>query len=145
MIERHSPPSNHQSFQQAGPSQGVWQVVVPEAVEAVVRSLPDPSAWLQRVIIEAAIQELLTSSTLNLVLQPDAATAYSPQPELDRQEKFEPEELPVGCLVRNPLRWLGRVKTYNSTSGRYLVAFQNGIDRDFPRHLLTFVALTPED
>ena len=135
--------SDQHSPKPIDPASTILQIVVPQSVEAVVRSLPDPAAWLQRVIIEAANQELLASSTLNVLLQadPTLVTSNPLAHQVSRSKiALEPAELPIGCLVRNPLRWLGHVKTYDPQTGRYLVTFQNGIDRDFPRHLLTFVA-----
>jgi hypothetical protein len=133
-------------------------ISLPQVVAEAIRALPSPADWLTRVITEAACRELLESSAIRLALQPASPLLPSTEPSTELSTNVlssgshashwgegistaEPDPIPIGSLVRNSLRWLGTVQTYNPDTGRYLVAFNNGILREFPRHLLTFVAL----
>jgi hypothetical protein len=124
-------------------------VALPQVVATAVRSLPDPADWLARVITDAARRELLANVAVTIALNthsidPVPSSNTDLPPRRGSHPDAEPDLIPVGSLVRNSLRWLGIVQAYNPDTGRYLVAFKNGILREFPRYLLTFVALEPE-
>jgi len=146
----HNKKLNDQPFKQPQPIVvDSLTVVLPQVVAIAVRSLPDPSDWLARVITEAARQELLADAAVTIVLDnhsmdPSPSPSTNLPPRRGSHPDTEPDLIPVGSLVRNSLRWLGTVQTYNPDTGRYLVAFKNGILREFPRYLLTFVALESE-
>lgn len=126
-----------------------FQLNLPTTVVHAVQSLPDPADWLARVITEAARRELLTTTNVEITVNTQPAiqsplSSNSDVPPRRGNATPEPDPIPVGSLVRNSLRWLGTVQTYNPDTGRYLIAFHNGVLREFPRYLLTFVALASE-
>ncbi|MCS6813129.1 MAG: hypothetical protein NZ772_06100 [Cyanobacteria bacterium] len=127
-----------------------FRLDLPATVVHAVQSLPDPADWLARVITEAARRELLTTTNVEITVntQPAIQSPSSSNPDMPPRRGHattpEPDPIPVGSLVRNSLRWLGTVQTYNPDTGRYLIAFHNGVLREFPRYLLTFVALASE-